>query len=412
MAKTKKPTSFLFDHSAPAHAAGGTGGDILAQAAAGLNGGALGGVGLTQQYTPDQIIHGLLASTAKEVQPTSGFQYGQDALPDWFPKELAPIANGGAIIDGTPVGPQDLQGVYDPYMGDLSMTGDERTFMGIDTRPVYVADMHDWTGSKAFTQKENVKQSEDVLHNKATVGNDTQSPIPDAQAHDENMAHFAPPPGTPKTESSDKTITTAQAMSLPYVWSDEKVREAMKKMRQAGLDVTSFHDMELEWRALVDRASKMYDLSQGQNKVTPWDVLELQKREAKAAGNFVNFQNGSETTTSRSVSDITQGESWRALQSTLSTLLGRDPTSQELRDYTYRMNQLAAQNPTLTTTVHHYVAGREKSQDSNTTGGFGADDLAQNAYQQAQDNPDYGAFQSATTYFNAAVSALGAIGGN
>ena len=92
-------------------------------------------------------------------------------------------------------------------------------------------------------------------------------------------------------------------------------------------------------------------------------------------------------------------------------MLGRDPTDQEMRDFTYRMNQLAARNPSISKTITSYKNGEAVSQNTHTNPGFTAADMAQKAYDTAQSNPDYAEYQSATTYFNAALSALGPIGG-
>jgi hypothetical protein len=119
---------------------------------------------------------------------------------------------------------------------------------------------------------------------------------------------------------------------------------------------------------------------------------------------------GNKTTTQRSVSEITEGEAWSSLQQTLSAMLGRDPSDEEVRQFTYKMNGLAAQNPAISKTITKYKDGEAVSSSTHTSGGFSAGDVAQSAYEKAQDNPEYGEYQAATTYFNAAMSALGAIG--
>lgn len=120
---------------------------------------------------------------------------------------------------------------------------------------------------------------------------------------------------------------------------------------------------------------------------------------------------GKKTTTQRNVTDISEGEAWSTLQNNLSQLLGRDPSDQETRDFVYRMNALAASNPTISKTVTRYKNGEAVASTTHTDPGLTSADVAQEAYQQAQNDPNYAEYQAAATYFNAAMSALGPIGG-
>lgn len=119
---------------------------------------------------------------------------------------------------------------------------------------------------------------------------------------------------------------------------------------------------------------------------------------------------GVKRTTAKSVDEITEGEAWYSLQRTLSTMLGRDPSDQEVRNFTYRLNGLAAANPSISKTITRYKDGEAVSSSTKTSGGYGEADIAQEAYERAQNDDGYAEYQSATTYFNAAMSALGAIG--
>jgi hypothetical protein len=265
---------------------------------------------------------------------------------------------------------------FDPYLGIVSKSGDERVFMGERTVP-------------------------------GTPGH--QVMMGQFDANDPNL----PPQfveGEP-AHDEDHTLSAVQVSNLPYSWTEERITDVMKRMRESGINVTSFDQLNQVWSGLVNRASMMYSLSEGKNKVTPWDVLDMYKSEAKAADNYVNYENGTRTSTSKSIAHITEGEAWSSLQSTLSKMLGRDPTDQEVRDFTYRMNSLAAKNPAITETISKYKAGDVTSSSSSTEGGFTGADVAEAAYNKAQNDPGYAEFQSASTYYNAALSALGAIGG-
>lgn len=212
--------------------------------------------------------------------------------------------------------------------------------------------------------------------------------------------------------SASKAQTITRALNQPYLWDEEELDEAMKKMQDAGLDVRSFDDVTSVWESLVERAAKTYTFSKGERKVTPWDVLDLVKREDEVAnGDEGDPESFTHVSTNKSVQDISEGEAWSVLQSNLSRMLGRDPSDQEVRDFTVRMNNLAARNPAISKTISTYKDGRlTNSKTIEKDSGFTADDMVMDSYQDAQADPEYGAFQAASVYYNAAVGALGAIG--
>lgn len=325
---------------------------------------------LAAEKAPPSVAE-LLLGTSMDVTGRYG-QTGRDyagALPIW--------AQGAAQKVAGSADPYN----WDPYLGIVNQQGDERVYLGITDFKL----PKDWAG----TQVDTSDMSPRALEEKGRK--------------DAEMAKK----GSVKT---DDTQTATQAKNQPYLWDQEKVTETMKKMRSSGILVKSFDDMVNVWGTMVDRAAATYSLSAGEKKLTPWDVLDMYKSEAKAAGSFTDYQSGSTRTTQRSVSEVTDGEAFSALQSKLSEMLGRDPSDQEVRDFAYRMNHLAAQNPAITKTITRYKNGDVVGSNSKTHGGFTADDVMQNAYEDAQNAPGYAEYQGATTYFNAAMSALGGMG--
>lgn len=216
---------------------------------------------------------------------------------------------------------------------------------------------------------------------------------------------------TVATESeTTRAQTVNRALNQPYLWEEDELAEAMKRMQAAGLDVKSFEDVNSVWKGLVERAAITFSASEGEKKVTPWDVLDMVERET--GGGLDEDGNRTTTATHHSIDQISEGEAWSTLQSNLSRMLGRDPSDQEVRDFTYRMNHLAAKNPSISKTISQYKNGElVDSTTRETSAGFTASDVVMKAYDQAQADPEYAEFQAATTYFDAAQSALGAIGG-
>lgn len=233
----------------------------------------------------------------------------------------------------------------------------------------------------------------------------------------ENPTEFDTPQGlregttTPTVEDTSKAQTVTRALNQPYLWDEAELDDAMKRMQDAGLDVKTFDDVNSVWEGLVERAAKTYSYSKGEKKVTPWDVLDLVQREDETANGGKDDENFTHVSTSKSVQDISEGEAWSTLQSNLTRMLGRDPSDQEVRDFTHRMNTLAAQNPAISKTISTYKDGRlTNSTTKQVESGFTADDMAMTSYEDAQADPEYGAYQAASTYFNSAMSAMGAIG--
>lgn len=209
----------------------------------------------------------------------------------------------------------------------------------------------------------------------------------------------------------DKIRTAQQAAMMPYTWDEDELADAMKRMQDAGLDVKTFEDVVGVWGGLVERASLTFMATKGDRKLTPWDVLDLTQAEGKASGLIAEDPNRREVVTQRTIGEISEGQAWSVLQSNLSQMLGRDPSDQEVRDFTYRMNQLAAKNPAISKTITKYKNGEPIRQTTRTVDpGLTGEDIAQKAYKSAQNDEMYAETQAATTYFEAALSALGAIG--
>lgn len=218
---------------------------------------------------------------------------------------------------------------------------------------------------------------------------------------------------TTKAANKDYAVTVSAAQNLPYTWDEQEVADAMARLKDAGIQVDSFdmgsNSLVAVWGSLVNRAAMTYQQTDQKRKLTPWDVLDLYKSEAVASGAL--DPNRTTSTTYRTVTDITEGQAWSTLQNNLSQLLGRDPSDQEVRDFTYRMGRMAASNPSISKTVSQYKNGEVANVSTHTNPGFTEADLAQQAYDQAQNDPGYAEYRGASYLFNAAMSALGPIGG-
>lgn len=310
-------------------------------------------------------------------------------MPDWVRRARAA---GGAA--GKQLTDSIFKGDVDPFMPVVSESG------------AFNPSWQVYMGDKEVTQKLGKKPLTKTKNHQA----------PEAYA---GGAQSGSGGGTRKVKADDTEIA-AVVLNQPYLWSEEEVAAAIKRFQDAGFtNVVDFESMRKAWGGLVERASSMYSLSHGAKKVTPWDVLELDKNERKSAGTLdggaeeqgPTGPTGKVKSVHKTISDISEGDAWQAMRSTMQQLLGRDPSDDELRDFTHRMNILSAQNPSISTTITDYGDGSgDVSATTRTKSGFTAGDLAKAAYDDAQDDEGYAEYQAATTYFNAAQQALGQIG--
>ena len=346
-----------------------------------------GSIASEQLSIEDMLVGTAMAVTGRQALTGMPFLSG---LPTW----AIQAAQNGAMSNPD----------FDPYLGIVSQGGDERVYLGRHGAKVPIS-FDQWDDEFDVNTKDLKDREENRAANQRI---DQQNKVERQLGND---------PGRQKQGDrrvkEDTTATATQVKNQPYLWDEQEVTEALKKFRRAGVPVETFDDLVQAWGSMVDRAAYTYSLSEGAKKITPWDVLDMYKSEAKAAGSYIDYQekmNGTQTSTTRSVAEISEGQAFTVLQDNLSRLLGRDPSDDEVKDYLHRMNSLAAANPSITRTVQKFKNGEVVSTTNTTSGGFDAADMQMAAYEQAQGDDEYAETQAATTYFNALQSALGALG--
>lgn len=252
----------------------------------------------------------------------------------------------------------------------------------------------------------------------------------------------------PKRDYGGGTTKTTRQSSIQAevnrLYEDDKyAAKVRKRLVAAGMidpaKAADMESLETAWGAVLTTAAKYY---QNGRKLTPWDVIELRtkgtgKQEVPpgyssvtgqmlpgwttgADGNPVfapygldpetgkpksRFQTSSSTSTS--VNDLTDGDAWAIMKNAAQNALGREASHEEIREFAYRANQIAAENPDEVTTTQTVDAatGDSKSHTSRTSG-FNSNDAERMAQEELEDTPEAGAYQAATTYYNAMIGAL------
>jgi len=215
-------------------------------------------------------------------------------------------------------------------------------------------------------------------------------------------------------ESQDRLLPVSQAEMEIYSWSDDERRQWGKRLYGAGLlsDPNDFDGQLKAWSYAVKQAAGFNNSSNAAyKKLTPWGVLDILEQqgsfdEARAARDKAMQPT---TSTSRSINAIPdRSDAEVAIKTLFREQLGRDPESGELDRYTSMMLSKMRADPggTTTTSTSNPVTGQSTS-TSKSTAGFNPTSMLED---KVKGDPEWGAYQAATVYFNALQGAIGAPG--
>lgn len=211
------------------------------------------------------------------------------------------------------------------------------------------------------------------------------------------------PPGVGGFALTPKVTSTVSKITGEYYTWDQKTKDKfLAHVELAGFDTRGMKDAQLAalWGSYVQQAASYY--AQGRT-VTPWDIMtkDGQQREA--------YLNTPRTVTQKSTQyDLsTEGDARAIFYTAAQQLLGRDPTKSEVSSFQKALNAMERQNPTVTTTTSNYVGDTLQSQESTSQGGVKEGARQMQAMDTAKAKPEYGAYQAATTYFDAMMEMLG-----
>jgi len=129
-----------------------------------------------------------------------------------------------------------------------------------------------------------------------------------------------------------------------------------------------------------------------------------------ATGEKVKYVGPKSKTTTQKRVDLSSPEDVKALTTQmLSELLGRSPTAEELAKYKMAINSYEEAHPTIATTTETLNdMGEVVSTSTKTEGGVSSEGRGTLISDEAKKGPEYGKYQSGTTYWNAFMQMLGA----
>jgi hypothetical protein len=174
------------------------------------------------------------------------------------------------------------------------------------------------------------------------------------------------------------------------------------------------------WDDLVQSAIA-FSAADPNKKWTPWDVMNSYKNDGQfgtirkgdweydaATGEKVKYVGPKTKTVSSKTVDLSSPEDVQAITTqVLTQALGRAPTAKELATYKATINGYEKANPTVSTQTQTLNdMGEIVNTSTVNSGGTTAQGKAALVEEQAKKGPEYGKYQSATTYYNAMMQMI------
>ena len=192
-----------------------------------------------------------------------------------------------------------------------------------------------------------------------------------------------------------KLMSAEEAKLSILGWSEAELEAFTDRAVAAGLldESPTRDEAEQLWSSLVDKASKYHAFGK---QVTPQDMLDIYAVPPDKLASL----NKSVT---RQVRVVDQAQARSVLTSVMAQELGRRPTEIEVDDFQAELNAAQANAPLVTTTTR-----TGDTTNVTTSGGVDEDDFAGTYARGGKPelNSEYGAYQAATTYYEALLQAI------
>lgn len=200
-------------------------------------------------------------------------------------------------------------------------------------------------------------------------------------------------------------VSLTQAQNDFYSWSPAEQQQWANKMYRAGLinDPGNYDAALAQWRSAVEFAAGQY--TYGKKRITPWDVMQDRLGLSKLAGNG----NGPRTVTSTStrLQVLTNGDANAMITAIFQNQLGRDPDKGEMARYRSMLINKVKDSPETTKTTTTTDALGNSTSSSTSSGGVSQGELQSLVQEPVNADPEWGAYQAATTYMGALEGLLG-----
>lgn len=208
--------------------------------------------------------------------------------------------------------------------------------------------------------------------------------------------------GTPIMGTS-KTYTQSEVLDFYWRFNVNEKASLDAYISRMGGDPSKMSSIQKAdvWADLV--AASVYYQRNGKPTFDPWAVAMMEMW-----GDDKDRSKPKTTTSTSKVVDLTnRADAEAILYQASRTLLGRAPTADETTSFLNNLNSTEKANPTVTTTTTTTAGtGEVTNQDVQRSGGVSDAAKAMQAQKESQANPEYGAYQAATTYYNDFMSMI------
>lgn len=226
----------------------------------------------------------------------------------------------------------------------------------------------------------------------------------------------------PEMVDEDKYVSLTDARNLPFSWSEEEkdkiIREGILRKVPGFSENMGMEELMSAWDDLV-KLSTAADKSG--YKVSPDDILKSYKSREGTTYKKGNWEYDAitdqpvryvgpltKTDTNTRVDLSTREDALSLAKTSMAQMLGRAPTQGELANYLTLLNGYERANPATSVSTSHIdpTTGEVTSTDTSSTGGAGAAGKQALLEEKMQQNPEYGAYQAATTYYGAMMQEI------
>lgn len=233
-------------------------------------------------------------------------------------------------------------------------------------------------------------------------------------------------------EAGESILTYNDALALPLTWSRNDPKKLKEFINKGILSRAPGFDPDMGMPEVMDAWKKAVDASvefskNSPTRWTPWDVLDSYGNKKGAMGTTVQngwvidlstgkrigYKGNLTKKTKRSEINFSSPEEVHAIMNqALADALGRAPTDKELATFRASVAGMEAQRPQTSEVTTTYKPNletgelEEVSSNAINSGGVSQGDIQQAASQAAQKSPEYGKYQSGTTYFDAMMQMI------
>lgn len=232
-------------------------------------------------------------------------------------------------------------------------------------------------------------------------------------------------------DTGEQRLVYNDAVMLPLIWARDDPGKLREFVNKGILSKAPGFDPDMGMPEIMDAWKKAVDASvefgKSGAKWTPWDVLDSYGNKKGSMGTTVQngwvidlstgkrigYKGSLTKKTKRSEVNFTSPEEVHAIMNqALADALGRAPTDNELAQFRASVSSMEASRPAVSEVITQLKPNletgelEEQSSSAVTSGGVSQADIQQAASQAAQKTPEYGKYQSGTTYFDAMMQMI------